>query len=516
MKNTLLATFLFLRSALAGPTLPTIVSNDMLLQRDESARVWGKSSCPDGSVVTVQLTDSGGNVIDTQELTVSFAGFVANLAPQPGSFIEHNIIFTDCTGSTPITGVVFGDVFHCSGQSNMERPLTNTEFSGDNFQATQNYLSQYSYIRWFAMKRENSNGGFDGFNTPSRGSGWLRASDTSGAYGSSKDTGWPSRMCAGMIEELHKIWHEGPFPIGFVQTAQGRTEIEQWMSAAAQSDSQVGGGTCGGTDIPPAGLEYSGSAGTLYDAYLVPILNMRFKASVWMQGEKNFGNPGKYKCMLPAMIKDWQNKFGMPDMPFYTVLIDGEEGPAHGDDSLAAFRMAQIEGSQKAHRADWVNSIDQGYYSNIHSPYKLEVGRRIAMKVMRDVYGQPQIDSEGPRFVNAATEENNGINYVRINFDPDTVEDLQVANTVDCANNRASDGCCSTKTMIEVNGVMASMSDISVDNNSLLINIDNLGVAPGSFTGVTFGYHNYLGCMIFSNFACQAGLIPADPVLNQT
>lgn len=500
--------------ARAGPTLPTIVANDMILQRDagngEVAQVWGQTTCGDGQTVTVQLSDSTGTLIDTQTPTIALGKFVATFAPQAGSLNEHNIVFTDCTGNTGISGVLFGDVYHCSGQSNMERPLTNIEFSGENTSPTVAYLSARSYARWFAMQRESSNGGFNGFNTPSRGSGWLKASDTSGSYNRNKDNGYPSRMCAGMIEELLKIWDDAPFPIGFVQTAQGGTEIEQWMSNEAETDAS-GAGTCGGTDMTPLGLEITGDTHTLHDAYIAPITNMKFRASVWMQGMKNSDVPDKYKCMLASMIKDWQNKFtSATDMPFYTVLVDGYGSSSHTDDTLAHFRAAQIEGSQKAHKADFVNSIDQGYYPNVHSPYKLEVGRRIAMKIMRDVYEQPQIDSNGPKYVNAVAENSNGVNYLRVNFEPTTVEDLQVSNTVDCGNNRASEGCCSTTTQIQVNGVMVPLTSISVDGTSLLIDLDSISVTLP--TTLTIGYHNYLGCMVFSNFACQAGLIPADPI----
>lgn len=134
----------------------------------------------------------------------------------------------------------------------------------------------------------------------------------------------------------------------------------------------------------------------LYNGMIHPLQNTPVKAIIWYQGESNSGAAKEYARLLPALIADWRGQFGA-DTPFVVVQLPNF-GPfkvkAEKSD-WADLREAQRQSVLKTPNTGLVVTIDIGQVDNIHPTNKQEVGRRIALKMQKLVYGQAVVDS-GP------------------------------------------------------------------------------------------------------------------------
>jgi sialate O-acetylesterase len=152
----------------------------------------------------------------------------------------------------------------------------------------------------------------------------------------------------------------------------------------------------------------------LFNGMIAPLLPFAIKGAIWYQGEANAGQPMVYRRLLPAMIKDWRNRFGVGDFPFLIVQLANfmavQETPTQ--DGWAAIRESQYLISRDVPNAGLASAIDIGDGANIHPKNKQEVGRRLALIACAKTYGQ-QVEYSGPVY---ASMDING-NEVVLKFD---------------------------------------------------------------------------------------------------
>ena len=305
------------------------------------------------------------------------ASWKAYLKPAPTGG-EHTITAV-CTGcnvgtaaadagraSSSIHRVTFGDVYFCSGQSNMALPQEHS-YSAKLLQ-TQMRGGMFSKLRWFqyqgmkgAKPHQEDNGQPGGFSpmwtrqtgaksyvAPGNGiegRTWFNAS-YGAAWPVTKKDGDPfftfSATCIEFGRNLLEMLGDDAPPIGvigLIQSAIGGTQIEAWTPNATTA-------RCRNTTAPPAG-------GALYYGMVCPFVNMTIAGWVWYQGENNVGgSPGSslsstgYGCMQPSMVAAWRDVWSAeegttdPTAPFGVVTIapSGAEGAG---EHLSAFRWAQ-------------------------------------------------------------------------------------------------------------------------------------------------------------------------------
>lgn len=134
----------------------------------------------------------------------------------------------------------------------------------------------------------------------------------------------------------------------------------------------------------------------LYNAMIYPFLQFSIKGAIWYQGESNADRAYQYRELFPTMIKDWRQKFGQGDFPFYFVQLANfmkqEDQPT--ESAWAELREAQLQ-TLSLPNSGMATIIDIGDAKDIHPKNKQEVGRRLGLIADANVYGQKNIFS-GP------------------------------------------------------------------------------------------------------------------------
>ena len=145
---------------------------------------------------------------------------------------------------------------------------------------------------------------------------------------------------------------------------------------------------------------------SLYNAMVAPIINQKIKGILWYQGESNVWNPKPYYKYLPALIKDYRNKFNQGDLPFLYVQLanfqDVDYSPT--ESNWAELRDAQLSALTVPNTAMTVTT-DLGEWNDIHPLDKEGVGKRLALGAMKLAYGE-NIVHTGPIFKSSKIDGN--------------------------------------------------------------------------------------------------------------
>lgn len=223
----------------------SMLTDNMVLQRDIGARLFGASTCPTGSTVTVTMKDSSGAIVFTESVQTildSKSGrnvFATQEIVRSGGLEQYTIDFTDCDHTRTRTGAVFGEVIHCAGQSNME--YTWHKIADSNgcalgapsvCTAPVNTLEQYGTLRMLENSRDIST---DGFTFNAEESGWVKKYTSYGNLNMADNGNRPSAYCTAIGIELDRLWNH-QMPIGMVTGARGSSWISPWMSPDAIAD----------------------------------------------------------------------------------------------------------------------------------------------------------------------------------------------------------------------------------------------------------------------------------------
>lgn len=140
----------------------------------------------------------------------------------------------------------------------------------------------------------------------------------------------------------------------------------------------------------------------LFNAMIAPFTDYAIKGVLWYQGESNAGNAQDYEKLLPALIRDWRNRFSSPDLPFYYVQLpnfgDANYLPIESD--WAILREAALKTLTLPHTGMAV-TIDLGEWNDIHPDNKKGVGDRLALIARNRSYGERNLTYSGPLYKSA-------------------------------------------------------------------------------------------------------------------
>eukprot|EP00440_Ansanella_granifera_P053408 gb/GFBE01057896.1/.p1 GENE.gb/GFBE01057896.1/~~gb/GFBE01057896.1/.p1 ORF type:complete len:540 (+),score=109.79 gb/GFBE01057896.1/:1-1620(+) len=363
--------------ATASFKLSATLGDHMVLQRaPASAVVWGFA--PPGT--EVKTTFNGATVTSTAGAdSVWRAGLAPTAAGGP-----YKITFSASTGETAsLSDVMFGDVYVCGGQSNMQFSVGGNE----NAAAYAKEADRYPGIRLFTVGQKTSS------KTPLADlqtieQNWTRASSTS--VGGPGGFNYFSAVCwffgKGIYDGLG-----GKVPVGLVSSNWGGTRVEQWMSPETSK-------SCGHP-----------STGELYNAMIVPytVGPMAVTGFTWYQGESDLGgNPAlpdqnnNYTCTQTAMIELWREKFQAPESFFAVVLLSTWFPGASGNLLLPQLRDQQVASSASLSNFAYASNEDYGAGGNIHPPYKQHPGARLANAALAIVYHRA-INWRSPSYASA-------------------------------------------------------------------------------------------------------------------
>lgn len=156
------------------------------------------------------------------------------------------------------------------------------------------------------------------------------------------------------------------------------------------------------------GINAGGQPTALYNAMVAPFIQYNIKGICWYQGETDSGQPKEYAQLLPALIKDWRNKWKQESLPFLYVQLPGfmEYNYLPTESNWAMLRESQLKTLSVPNTA-MVVAIDLGEWNDIHPDNKKDVGERLALAALKTTYKEDIIYS-GPLF-KAATIEGNKI-----------------------------------------------------------------------------------------------------------
>lgn len=381
IRKTSFLLIVFSLSVFAQTKLPSFFSNNMVLQQNKEVSIWGKDN-PD---VTIVVSTSWGNEADVKadengkwklKLQTPFAGGPYNIKVKGSEEIELN-------------NVMIGEVWLCSGQSNMQMPLLgygNQPILGSN-EVILN--SKNEQIRLFNAKHTPSLEPLDDIEGE-----WFN-SDPSTVGGFSAT----AYFFALKLNSILKV------PIGLIHTSWGGSIIEAWM------DEEVITSQFGYIEIPTEIPEkrQNQKPTLLYNGMIHPFIGYDIAGTIWYQGESNYRNGEEYKKLFPAMIKLWREKWEQPSLPFYFVQI----APYNYNYSLSAFlREAQLYTMQTVENTGMAVTMDIGNCTNIHPAEKKLVGDRLAYWALSKTYNILGVAFSGPVYKEMEKTEDGKIQII--------------------------------------------------------------------------------------------------------
>jgi len=363
---------------LAEVKLPAIVSSNMVLQRNTKVTIWGWADI--NEEITIKFSwidkskvikaDGQGNWRTETETTNSKAPQTISIKSKYSNILIENILF--------------GEVWLCSGQSNMYQPVKGYT-AQPTFGSSQAIIhSNNPKLRLFSVDRVGSEIPLQNLKEYSS---WQPASPNNVANFSA--------VAYFFGEQLQKILD---VPVGMIHTSWGGSKVEAWISndmlSGFQEVNLEGVNLSKGTQNIPT---------VLYNAMIHPLIPYTIKGALWYQGESNRNNPEGYKSLFPAMVKDWRTRWGIGDFPFYFVQIapftyrDNEHDYQHPKNT-AFMREAQLECLELIPNSGIAITLDIGSKQTIHPPKKKEVADRLLFNALNKTYGFKTVDFLAPHY----------------------------------------------------------------------------------------------------------------------
>jgi sialate O-acetylesterase len=221
------------------------------------------------------------------------------------------------------------------------------------------------------------------------------------SYGGSQAEAWtPVEYLSGNPDlkatvERTKIWDEER-PRVKVEYAEA---IKKWRE---ESDKQKAAGVrpSPSPGVPDALRDYR-IAASIYDGMIAPLMPFAIRGAAWYQGESNEARAEQYNILLPVMIRAWRERWGEGDFPFAVIQLPNYRAvKAEPEEAAWSFiREAQRRTALKTINTGLIVTIDIGEANDIHPKNKLDVGKRMAVWALKDVYGRKLSDS--PKFKKA-------------------------------------------------------------------------------------------------------------------
>lgn len=378
-------------SADADILLPKVFCDHMVLQRNASVPVFGTANPDQKLAITFQqqeipvTADSDGNW--SAQLATADAG---------GPF-EITIVAIDEDAKIVINDVLVGDVWLCSGQSNMSWPVS----MAANAEAEIEQSKKFTGLRLFRVEESVAASPETEF---AKIEPWQICSPES-----VKDFSATSYFFG------REISRRVPnVPIGLVTAAVGGTPCEAWLSREKME----------GVDALKPLLKHWDQSeeinsihrpANLFNGMIAPLSRFPIRGVIWYQGESNVGRAAQYQQLFPALIQNWRQLFGQPELPFCFAQLAPFRYQTLGPESLPEFWEVQLKTLKTVPETSMAVLTDVGDLEDIHPQNKQQVGRRLALLALGKYYSADLenqdigTDFSGPIFETASIENGRSV-----------------------------------------------------------------------------------------------------------
>lgn len=390
MKNIFIAPLsitLFLLLSLtpvsADIELPAIISSNMVLQRNTTVEFWGWADA--NEVMTIKVSWLNKKI----KLKADLKGNWRTEIKTTNSTEPQSIEIKSKTSDITLNNVLFGEVWLCSGQSNMQQPMNG--YTGQPTFGTTMAVAKSNnpLLRLFTVDRIGSK-------TPLKEvrkfSAWQQANpDNVGDF---------SAVAYFFGQQLQEILD---VPVGLIHTSWGGSPVQAWMSKEILNNYE---------DINISNIDIEKEPNkiptVLFNAMINPLIPYTIKGALWYQGEANRDEPQKYKELFPAMVKDWRNRWGIGDFPFYYVQIApflyGNNDAFDSVDNSAFIREVQLQSLDSIPNSGIAITMDIGAEFFIHPPNKKVVADRLLLNALNQTYGFNKVAYASPVYKSQETK----------------------------------------------------------------------------------------------------------------
>jgi sialate O-acetylesterase len=348
--------------------LPAIFSDNMVLQQKTDAAIWGTAA----KNSTVKVTTSWNGKSYTARAGSDGKWKVKVATPSAGGPYEVSV----SDGATlKLKNVLIGEVWVCSGQSNMEMPMKgymNQPIKGSNEAIA---TSSNPAIRLFTVTKASNLQPQDDFT-----GGWKNCEPENVSTFSA------TAYYFGLM--LNKVLN---VPIGLINSSWGGTRVEPWIS----EEGFIKFDFITMPDKNQTGTLSPQTPTVLFNAMISPMVGYGIRGAIWYQGESNRNEADKYTLLLPGMVENWRSLWGVGEFPFYYVQIAPFDYGTSGLSS-AYLREAQLKASTAIPNMGMASIMDIGEKANIHPADKKTGSDRLAFLALVNTYGKSGFTGSGP------------------------------------------------------------------------------------------------------------------------
>lgn len=348
--------------ACAKVKLPAFFSSGMVLQQQTTCRIWGTAST--NSRVKVVTSWNGKHYQTVSNAQGQFEVKVAT----PAAGGPYSITLDDGEKTT-LDSILIGEVWLCSGQSNMEMPI-----KGFKAQPVEGAINEIlngadDNLRFFSVKRNPAL-------TP--------LSDVTGK--------WTAANSASIREFSATAYFFGKqlraslkVPVGLLLTAYGGSACEAWQTGEwlkAFPEVKLP------TDQETVDKLKQRCPTALYNGMLHPLIGYGIRGAIWYQGEDNVNRYANYARLMKSMVEGWRQEWGLGDFPFYYCQIAPYDYSLIKWDMNSAFlREQQLKAESMIANCRMAVLMDAGLEYGIHPRKKQLAGQRLAMLALANTYG---------------------------------------------------------------------------------------------------------------------------------
>ena len=364
-------------------TLPSAVSDNMVLQQNALINIWGWAKPKAKVAVTV---DWSATKLATKADKEGY--WCVSVQTPAASYDPHSVTIVAGKESRTLNNILIGEVWLCSGQSNMEFKVRQTLDMKHLLEGEMNpYIRLYCTGRISHETPQNDVPAHD-LGKGNRNHAWVECNPTDLAEFSAVGYGFGAEL-----QETLDV------PVGLMDASFGGTYIEGWMKKEViDADGKL---TADCSKIKHK--VWAGKPSHLYNANIYPIHHTSIAGVIWYQGCANVSSsPRGYAHALEVLVNSWREEFRNPEMPFYLVEIVPH---TYAGIKGAQLRESQMKAANKIDHCEIVCTNDQlEIPGDIHPRLKADIAHRLAQCALGEHYGKQVGEFRSPAYESMTVE----------------------------------------------------------------------------------------------------------------